>query len=133
MFGMRSKTQFDSKSVLRKVHEGTVRSLGHAAALVRKIAKQSIRFRKDPQKASPEGTPPYTHTRQLPRAILFAVQKQQEEAVIGPDAGKVDLAGAAHEHGGQFRGQYFVRRPFMGPALEKTKSRLPKMWAGSVR
>ncbi|NJL32247.1 MAG: hypothetical protein HC898_11875 [Phycisphaerales bacterium] len=52
--------------------------------------------------------------------------------VIGPDYANVADAGAAHEFGGRFRQEHYPRRAFMGPALEKVKDRLPRMWAGSV-
>ncbi len=42
-------------------------------------------------------------------------------------------AGNAHEFGGKFRREHYPKRPFMGPALEKVKDRLPPMWAGSIR
>jgi hypothetical protein len=53
--------------------------------------------------------------------------------VIGPDYQNVGQSGAAHEFGGHFRHENYPRRPFMGPALEKVKDRLPSFWAGSVR
>ena len=39
----------------------------------------------------------------------------------------------AHEFGGRYKRQKYPKRPFMGPALEKTNDRLPKLWAGSVK
>ena len=85
------------------------------------------------QGRGPCGQPPHTHTKRLPQAIKYAVEKKTGSVVIGPDVESFGTAGKAHEHGGQFRGERYPRRPFMGPALEKTKERLPKMWAGSVR
>mgnify|MGYP005614270345 CR=1 FL=1 len=57
----------------------------------------------------------------------------KQSVVIGPDAEVVADSGAAHEFGGRFRQENYDKRPFMGPALEKTKDRLPRMWAGSVK
>jgi len=53
--------------------------------------------------------------------------------VIGPDVESFGTAGKAHEHGGTYKHERYARRPFMGPALEKTKERLPRMWAGTVK
>jgi hypothetical protein len=39
----------------------------------------------------------------------------------------------AHEFGGHYRREHYDKRPFMGPALQKIKDRLPSMWAGSVK
>lgn len=133
MWSILTKIEFDARRVRQAMHRATIRSLGHAAALVRKIAQHSIRYRKDRRQASPEGQPPYTHTKRLPRAILYSVEQQEQRAVIGPDATKIGTVGAAHEHGGPFRGEHFDRRPFMGPALEKATPRLPEFWAHSVR
>ena len=57
----------------------------------------------------------------------------QLQVVIGPDVESFGTAGKAHEHGGRYRHERYPKRPFMGPALEKIKPRLPKLWAGSVR
>ena len=77
--------------------------------------------------------PPHTHTKRLPRAIKYAVEKQRGRVVIGPEVESLGTAGKAHEHGGTYKHERYARRPFMGPALEKTKERLPRMWAGTVK
>ena len=40
---------------------------------------------------------------------------------------------AAHEFGGRFRQERYQKRPFMGPALERIRPRLARMWAGTLR
>jgi len=129
MIGMQARTKFDSQKVRRKAKQGSIKSLGHAAATIRLTAKRSIRKRKGP---SPKGTPPHTRTKRLPSSILYCVDKTREMAVIGPSRRIVGIAGAEHEHGGRWRQEQFPRRPFMFPALEKTAPRLPRHWAGSV-
>jgi phage gpG-like protein len=124
------KTKDETKRVLAKAKQGSFKSLGHACAAIRLTAKRSIRKRKT---ASPEGQPPSTRRGQLRGAILFAVEKEKDLVVIGPDHTKVGASGAAHEHGGKYKRQRYPKRPFMGPALETTKDRLPKLWAGSVK
>jgi hypothetical protein len=130
MVGMKVKTKSQMQKVVRKAKRGNIESLGHAGAAIRLVAKRSVRKKKGP---SPAGQPPHTHTRRLPRAIKYAVEKSRQAVVIGPDVESLGTAGKAHEHGGTYKHEPYQRRPFMGPALEKTKDRLPKLWAGSVR
>lgn len=118
------------KKVLDRVRQANFKNLAHAGASIRLVARRSIRKRK---KASPEGSPPNTRKGQLRRAIAYRVEKQRGAVVIGPDASIVGTAGKAHEFGGRYRRETFPKRPFMGPALAKVKSRLPRMWANSVR
>jgi len=130
MIGFKARTKFNAQELRGKTKQGCVRSLGHAAAVIRLTAKRSIRKRK---RASSPGRPPHTHTKRLPSAILYRVDKTRQVALIGPSARIVGIAGAEHERGGRRRKERFPRRPFMFPALEKTAPRLPKHWAGSVR
>ncbi|GAB6166150.1 hypothetical protein JCM19992_21500 [Thermostilla marina] len=116
--------------VARKARRAGIKSLGHAGAAIRLAARRSLRKRKG---SAPPGQPPHTHTRRLPKAILYAVDKRRQVVVIGPAVHLFGTAGKAHEHGGRFRGARYPKRPFMEPALLKVKDRLPKFWAGSVR
>jgi len=124
------KTRMDVKTVLRKARRANIESLGHAGAAIRLTARRSIRRRKGP---SAPGTPPHTHTGALRGAILYAVEKNREQVVIGPAFAGVGTSAMAHEFGGRYRKARYHQRPFMGPALEKVKDRLPRMWGGSVR
>ena len=130
MVGMKVKTKSQMQKVVRKAKRGNIESLGHAGAAIRLVAKRSVRKKKGP---APAGQPPHTHTKRLPRAIKYAVEKQRGRVVIGPDVESFGTAGKAHEHGGVYKQEHYEQRPFMGPALEKTKERLPRMWAGSVK
>ena len=130
MVNVKVKTRMDAKRVVRAARSGSIKSLGHAGGALRMTAKRSIKRSKA---ESPEGTPPHTRKGQLRRAILYAVEKSKQTVVVGPDVSVVSTAGTAHEFGGRFRGKRYPKRPFMGPALQKTKDRLPKMWAGSVK
>lgn len=130
MIAMKVKTKMNGKRVVKAATSGSIKSLGHAGGALRMTAKRSIKRGKT---ESPEGTPPHTRKGQLRRAILYAVEKSKQTVVVGPDVSIVSTAGTAHEFGGRFRGERYPRRPFMGPALQKTKDRLPKMWAGSVK
>ena len=130
MIGMKVRIEDRTKQVKKKAKEANFKSLGHAGAAIRLTARRSIRKR---QTASAPGSPPHTRKGQLRRAVMYAVEKQQERVVIGPEFARVGPSAMAHEFGGRFRGDRFDRRPFMGPALMKIKDRLPRKWAGSVR
>ena len=123
-----TKNSFDT--VKAKAQRGNFKSLGHAAASIRLVARRSIRRRKS---AAMPGTPPNTRRGQLKRSIMYSLDKQRGVAIIGPDFDVVGAAGKAHEFGGRFRRERYPKRPFMGPALEKVKDRLPPMWANSIR
>jgi len=123
-----TKNEFDK--VKAKTQQGNFKSLGHAAASIRLVARRSIRRRKS---AAMPGTPPNTRRGQLKRSIMYSLDKQRGVAIIGPDFDVVGAAGKAHEFGGRFRRERYPKRPFMGPALEKVKDRLPPMWANSIR
>ena len=126
----RYRSKFERERLRRAAQSGTFRSLGHAVATIRKLAMGSIRRIAG---RSAVGQPPHTHTNRLPKAILFAVEKPTQSAVVGPSRRIVGLAGAEQEHGGRWRKELFAPRPFMAPALEKVINRLPSFWAGSVR
>ncbi len=116
--------------VLRQLRRVNIESLGHAGGAIRLAARRSIH--KGPKPSAP-GTPPHTRRGQLRRAILYAVEKREQRVVIGPAYEIVGPSAMAHEFGGRFRHERYDRRPFMEPALEKIKDRLPRMWAASVR
>lgn len=159
MLDYRVNVRIDKNRMRGKAHQANIRGVRHGIAYVRKIAVQSIKkmgaARKEPQKLTPKGRiskawlrwseekkkqprapvghAPYTHTGRLPASILYAVDAQREYAVAGPALSRIGLAGAEHEHGRQFRREPHARRPFMFPALEKARPRLPSHWAGSIR
>ena len=130
MLGVSATTTFDAGRVEKAVKAASFGNLGHAGGAIRLAARRSIKKRK---KASPPGEPPHTRRGQLRGAIVYAVEKDEQCVVIGPQYQSVGDVGMAHEFGGRFRGQTYPKRAFMGPALEKVKDRLPKYWADSVR
>jgi len=130
MLGLKSTVRFDDRKVRRAKQRAALRYLYRAAAWLRLVAKRSIRKRKGP---APEGDPPHTQTKRLPRSLRYAVDPRHERAVIGPDYAIIRDVGGAHEHGGRFRDETYEPRPFMGPALEKTEAKLPEFWEDSVR
>ena len=121
--------RFDQGKIRRATDRANRKNLFRAAASIRLTARRSIRRRKGPSR---KGTPPHTHTGRIKKAIMFAVESN-DNAVIGPTVERIGQAGGAHEHGERFKGDRFDKRPFMGPALEKMRTKLPKRWQGSVK
>jgi hypothetical protein len=116
------------------------RNLGHAAASIRKTEIESIKSAEGP---SPSGTPPHTHTSgvtksgrtkrgTLQKSFAYAVDRSAGLAVVGPRASIVGEAAAAHEFGGEFRGDDYPERPFAAPALEANLDRFASDWGGSI-
>jgi hypothetical protein len=130
MVKAKAKTKFDGKKVMAATKRANITNLGHAGAAIRLQARHSIR---KSSKKSAAGTPPHTRKGRLRNAIKYAVTPGKQSVVIGPDYEVAADAGVAHEFGGRFRNENYDKRPFMGPALEKVKDRLPPMWAGSVK
>jgi hypothetical protein len=124
------KTRFDGKRVVNAAGRASITTLGHAGAAIRLAARHSIRKSRGP---SAPGTPPHTRKGRFRSAIRYAITSDRESVVVGPDHTLVADAGGAHEFGGRYRDEHYPRRPFMGPALERVKDRLPPMWAGSVK
>ena len=135
---------FDSKAVTSAVDKTSRRVLSRFGAYVRTTARHSIRKRKA---VSRPGKPPSSHTGLLRRFIYFGYDRQRRSVVIGPQRlnQKVGDAPAALEHGGvstvvegrrgrrRKRRVRIAQRPYMGPAFEKEKPKLPAMWQNSVR
>lgn len=133
---------FDRKVVIDAVDKAKRAVLSKAAAFIRTAAQSSIRKRKRP---APPGSPPSSHTGLL-KKILFGWDRESNSAVVGPvRLNKPGMAPQALEHGGKSlvvrrrKGRLVRRvvqidaRPYMGPALERERPKLPKLWAGSIR
>jgi len=135
---------FDSKAVLSATTRAERRVFSKFGAYVRTAARSSIRKRK---KVSEAGSPPSSHTGLLKKFIFFGYDPMRKSVVIGPARlnAKTGDALPALEHGGPSRilsGRRHKRRvrtiavaarPFMGPAFEQEKPKLPAMWRDSVK
>ena len=135
---------FDSKAVMSRVDKATRKVLSRFGAFVRTAARSSIRKRKRP---SAPGSPPSSHTGLLKKFIYFGFDVAAQSVVIGPTRlnEKAGDAPAALEEGGRStvvqhrRGRQRRRtinvaaRPFMGPAFQQEKPKLPDMWRASVK
>ena len=130
---------FDRAAVTNAADRAERRVLSRFGAFVRRGARSSIRRRRS---VSQPGSPPSSHTGLLKRNIFFVYERQRSNVVIGPILlNKATDAPALLEHGGSVtrrRRKKRVRmtyrpRPFMGPAFEREKPKLPQMWRDSVR
>ena len=97
---------------------------------------------------SKPGQPPLSHTGLLRNNIFFAFEPVQSSVVVGPIRLNQKISGipAILERGGQskvmsggrrkrrvIRTVKVAARPYMGPALVREQSKLPPLWADSVR
>jgi phage gpG-like protein len=145
MLGLIIKTNDDFIGYQRLTKRETRQALFRSAGYVRLVAKTSIKSvgKKDRRASvaqaramnlgrdailaayyppSRPGTPPNTHTKQLPRSIVFAADSSGGSFVIGPSRSGIDEIGQVHEFGGKFRGRNYPARPFMRPAIENPNS-----------
>ena len=141
MMDMRIKQFFfDRQAVLGAVDRSTRAVLSKFGAFVRTAAKHSIRKRKA---VSQPGSPPSSHVGTLRRLIFFGYDPARKSVVIGPTPFRSEVeAPPLLEYGGTARRKnrkgrnvtaIYKARPFMGPAFEQEKPKLPAMWANSVR
>ena len=131
---------FDKETVLRSVDTATRKALSRFGAFVRTSAKSSIRKRKS---SSAPGSAPSSHTGLLKKFIFFGYDPNQKSVVIGPERLNQKNTDAPHtlEYGGTTtivsRGSKrhinIQPRPYMGPAFEQEKQKLPALWRESVK
>lgn len=148
MIDLRIKAMFfDRPRVQRAVSHANRRALSRAGAFVRTRARTSMRKRRG---TSRPGQPPYAHEGSLRRMILFGYEPTRETVVVGPVGFRSSDAPNVIEFGGRTtvvrrrrssrRGQRVVKtrvriaaRPYMAPALDKERPKLPALWRNSVR
>ena len=146
MITMRIKDMFfDRHVVIAAVDNAKRKVLSKAGAFIRTAAKTSIRKRKG---SAPPGAPPHSHEGSLRRLILFGYDKPNDSVVVGPVGFKKSEAPSVLEYGGDTvmlrrvggRGGRLTSqkvkiapRPYMAPALEKERPKLPLLWRNSVR
>ena len=135
---------FDSAAVKSSVDRADRKVLSKFGAFVRTASRHSIRKRR---RASRPGEPPSSHAGLLRRFIWFGYDRERHSVVIGPMKlnQKVGNAPEALEYGGvsvvveglrrrrRKRKVKIRARPYMGPAFEQEKPKLPQMWRDSVK
>lgn len=121
----------ETERVRKAVRRAGFNALRRLGFLIRKVAQASIL--REPGPSEP-GTPPHTHRRlrgkrkgigQLPGSILYDTEDNPERVIIGPSINIVGTSAKPHEHGGDYKGQSYESRPFMGPALAEEIGELP--------
>jgi hypothetical protein len=133
---------FDRHVVMRAMDSAKRKVLSQAGAFISTAAKTSIRKRKG---TAPPGKPPYSHEGSLRKLILFGYDRASDSVVVGPVGFVKSTAPRALEHGGETvvharrkggltsRKVKIAARPFMAPALEKERPKLPLLWRHSIR
>jgi hypothetical protein len=130
---------FDRAAVTSAADRGTRKVLSKFGAFVRQTARTSIRKRKA---VSEPGQPPSSHTGLLKRHIFFVFSPETRSVVIGPillnngtDAPRILEYGdtvVRKRRNKRVRMKYRAR-PFMGPAFEEERQKLPALWRNSVK
>lgn len=132
---------FDRTKVMNAVDKATGRVLSRFGAFVRQTAKSSIRRRKNPSKP---GQAPTNWTGLLKKFLFFSFDRSKRSVVIGParlnkpshDAPELlEKGGTAQrkDRRGKRRRARYRARPYMGPAFEKEKKQLSRLWRDSVK
>lgn len=127
MFGLTFKYTDESKRVADSAQKAAFKNFPHAAAGIRKTAMGLIE--RSPESSLP-GEPPHTRRGLFDRAMQFAADK--DGAIVGLSFAIAGESGKPHEHGGEYKGQFFDERPFMQPALIENLSRFASSWEGSI-
>ena len=131
---------FDRHVVMAAVDNAKRKVLSKAGAFIRQAAKTSIRKRKGTSKP---GQPPFSHEGSLRKFIYFGYDRAADSVVVGPVGFKSSTAPAVLEHGGTIAvvrrgkrarvGVKIAARPYMWPAFEQERPKLPLLWQNSVR
>lgn len=143
MITMRIKDMFfDRAAVIGAVDAAKRKVLSKAGAFIRTAARTSIRKRKA---SAPAGSPPHSHEGSLRKLILFGYDRNSDAVVVGPVGFKNSTAPNVLEYGGpaivtrrrgerrESRTVKIAARPYMGPALDRERPKLPLLWRNSVR
>ena len=139
MINARVKTlMFNSDEVLRRVAKARRAALSTIGAYVRQRARTSIRRRRGP---APPGRPPHSHVGLLRRLIVFAYDPQVDGVVVGPLGLRNSPAPHALEYGdysnsvqrGRRRRVYVRARPYMRPAMQAERARMPALFRNAMR
>lgn len=112
------KTRTDVERVMRIIRRRERNPLAAQAYDVMQAARALIQRRGRDGDASSPGEPPKTKRGLLPRAIRYGFLGGV--AIIGPRFSVAGKSGKPHEHGGQYRGTSYPRRPFMSTANKAT-------------
>lgn len=120
----------------QRMERAQTRGLSRAAGAIRLTARRSIKEKPRHLSAKP-GKPPFTHNmRILKESINYNVDYLIPNAIIGPTYLRIKDIAVLHEFGGtsyvKGKPRRYPKRPFMGPALDKMRDRIPKAFEGTL-
>jgi len=98
MIGFQAKTRMNTQAVKRAAGRAEIKTHQQAGRLIYRIARNSIRRRKNPNAHSAPGKPPYTHTGALKRSIRFAAT--DKDVIVGATHSEIGMVANLHEFGG---------------------------------
>lgn len=126
---MKVRIEFHSDRIIAASRRGALKTLRRTGAYVRKVAQNKV---SKSAGASTPGAPPHTRRGQLKKSILFGVDDRALTVVIGPAFSLIGTSMTAHEFGGKYKKQTYPERPLMGPTLEESAPKMPKLWEDSL-
>jgi len=118
MIGFQVKLEREmTRNLERLAEKGLFRSISHTAAAIRSTARRFITRSK---RSAEPGEPVHTRKGRAKRgdSILYFVDRELDEGIVGFTHSVMGESMAAHEHGGRYMGGDFPARPTMQPALE---------------
>jgi len=98
MIKYKAKTRMNTQSVKRAAGRAEIKTYQQAGRMIYRIARNSIRRKKNPKAHSPPGKPPFTHTGALKRSIRFAAT--DKNVIVGATVSEIGLVANLHEFGG---------------------------------
>jgi phage gpG-like protein len=122
MIKYRAKVKMKTHTVKRAAGRAKIKTYQQAGAMIYRIARNSVKRRKNPKAHSPPGTPPFTHTGALKRSIRFAAT--DNDVVVGATLSEIGTVANLHEFGGtpkkkkrktQFRNNWKLQLGGHGP------------------
>lgn len=120
----------DRTEVAARMRSASRRALSRAGFLVRREARKSMRRRKEP---APPGAPPRVVRGHLKRHLYYVYDPQSQSVVVGPARLGRSRTPEVLERGGVARRRVRIAaRPFMGPAYERERPKIPALWADSL-
>lgn len=99
--GFRLRQHINWGAVAGRARSASSLPLSRAAAVIRLTARRSIRRRGRRSAPAAPGQPPKTYRGRIRRAIVYAVDRERQNAVIGPDRRIIGRIGHVHEFGGR--------------------------------
>ena len=131
MIAAKVTTQMQPAKVTQAVDKAKYENMKHAAFSIRKDAAKSVKQRKNKDKPSPPGEPPFAHTLGFLKKAIWTDVKE-DEAIVGFRKSVIGMVAATHEHGLTEDGRDYPERPTMAPALERNVERFHSDWRSSV-